>query len=97
MSELTLDEVKSHLEIYHGDDDSKLSGFITAAETWVGEYLNTDLGVAYPDGWPAPVRTGALMMAGYFFRTREGGDHTGGEVQVPMAVRVVLAPYRVFA
>jgi uncharacterized phage protein (predicted DNA packaging) len=91
---IALDEVKEFCRISGNDDDALLGGLTATAEAMVQAYLNRDLDMEFPGNWPAPCSTAALFLVADIYDNR---DAAPGEVVLPPRVRMLLAPYRVFA
>lgn len=95
---------KSHLRIFHTDDDATIGLYVDAAESIVAEYLDRIVvpsGEALPDDPYAMHSTPAiaaaiLLLVGDFYENREADPDATGDAVLPNAVRSLLAPWRVW-
>ena len=89
---VSLDEMKRHCRVDHGDEDAIMASYLDAATASVGEYLNA----AEPlDIYaPAPVKSAILLMAAGLYAQREDiGDR---QLYTNDTFARLLAPYRVY-
>ena len=85
---LTIEETKLHLRVDQDDEDGLILALITAAETAILDYLNTE---ELPDA--APVHAAALMLVGALYENREAV--TDRPLVDNKLYDRLLAPYRV--
>jgi uncharacterized phage protein (predicted DNA packaging) len=102
---ITLDDVKRHLRVDYADDDVLIAGYLAAAEDVIGNYLDRKLyaeGATVPDDdpdgivLPSAVRSAIYLLTGHLFENRESVVIGKTAIDLPMAVRFLLAPYRVW-
>ncbi len=93
MSILQLEDAKSHLKVFHSEDDVELQGFLDAAEGLVARYIRCDLLVDFPEGLPPGIRLAVLTLVARFDADREALEMDG----LPDMVKIVLADFRVFS
>lgn len=89
---IDLAQVKEFCRVSHADDDATLTVLAEAAEAMVLAHLRTDLVGA----WPSPCTTAVLLMVSDFYDDRSAPGAAAGEAVLPLKVRALLAPYRVF-
>lgn len=94
MTALTLSEVKLHLRVDSGAEDSLIQQYMAAAHDQVEQFLGRavpwDVTTEAPEGvYPAAVRNGELLIIGDFYRNREVNSEKGS------ALYQLLFPYRV--
>jgi uncharacterized phage protein (predicted DNA packaging) len=102
---IALDDVKKHLRVDYADDDALITGYLAASEDVIANYLDRNLyaeGAAVPDGdadgivMPPAVRSAIYLLTGHLFENRESVVIGKTAIDLPMAVRFLLAPYRVW-
>ena len=103
MALLELDTVKSHLRVFHDDEDSQIEIYMAAAESIVTEYLDREVVAtgetpALPDGIAAgpAIVAAILLVTADLYENREPDMSAQGEVVLPRHVRALLAPWRVW-
>lgn len=89
---VTVPELKAQLNIDHDLDDALLSHQIEAAEAHVASFI----GASLPDPLPAAIRQAVLMLAAYWYETRETAQAGGAPFVVPFGVHDLLQPHRVW-
>lgn len=70
-----LPKVKANLILSHNEDDSLLTGFITAAVSYAESYQHKPEGT-YTDALPPTTEQAVIMLASHFYESRDGS--TGG-------------------
>lgn len=102
MALVSLDRVKSHLRVFHTDDDAQIELYSAAAEAIVLEYL--DRQVVDDDDEPegdgikvtAAIVAAILLVTSDLYEFRETDPKATGDAMLPKSVRALLAPYRVW-
>jgi uncharacterized phage protein (predicted DNA packaging) len=97
-----IDLVKKHLRVDFDDDDTEIAAYQAAAESIITETLDRAVfvGTAPEDAdgtaleLPAPVTAAILLMTGHLYKNRESVGEAQSEI--PMTVKYLLAPYRVW-
>ena len=86
---VTVEEVKNHLRIQHGEEDDLITGFIVQAQAVAEDYCR----VQFSDPAPEPVRLAVLLMVSHYYENRDNPDR---QVYVTMRVAFenLLYPYR---
>lgn len=88
-SQTPISLLKSQLNLDHGLDDDLLAHKLTAAETWVSNYI----GSAF-DKDNAAQTEAALQLAAYWYEQREAASFGSGVKPVPFGVRDLLESYK---
>jgi len=89
---VTVPELKAQLNLDHDLDDALLSHQIEAAEAHVASFIGSPL----TDPLPAAIRQAVLMLAAYWYETRETAQAGGAPFAVPFGVHDLLQPHRVW-
>lgn len=98
-----LETVKKHLRVFHDDEDAEIGIYRDAAESIIAEYLDRE--VVANDATPtaedgiaaAPAIVSAiLLVTGDLYEVREPDPKATGDAVLPRAVRMLLAPWRVW-
>lgn len=93
MEIVTLDELKTHLRIEHGEEDDYLAMLLLVAKASAEDFCRTD----FPDdegNTPEPVRLALLLHTSFYYANREGSD--GASFRAMMqAFQALLWPYRI--
>ena len=89
---VTVPELKAQLNIDHDLDDALLSHQIDAAVSHVASFIGAPL----TDPLPAAIRQAVLMLAAYWYETREAAQAGGAPYAVPFGVHDLLQPHRVW-
>ncbi|PYF06737.1 putative phage protein (predicted DNA packaging)/uncharacterized phiE125 gp8 family phage protein [Rhodobacter viridis] len=92
MPSVTVPELKAQLNLDHDLDDALLSHQIEAAEAHVASFIGSPL----TDPLPAAIRQAVLMLAAYWYETRETAQAGGAPYAVPFGVHDLLQPHRVW-
>ena len=72
---ITLDQLKSHLNVTISDDDALLTAKLATAKAYIAGFLATDVDVDGEDT-PAPVNESVLKLAGWLYENREATDQS---------------------
>jgi hypothetical protein len=103
MAILDLDTVKKHLRVFHSDEDAEIGLYRDAAESIITEYLDREVvavgaAPAQPDGVTATpaIISAILLVTGDLYEVREPDPDAKGDAVLPRAVRMLLAPWRVW-
>lgn len=99
-----IDLVKKHLRVDFDDDDMEIAAYQAAAENIVAETLDRSVFVSPEvaptddDGTaielPAAVTAAILLMTGHLYKNRESVGEA--QVELPMTIKYLLAPYRIW-
>lgn len=103
MAIVDLETVKKHLRVFHSDEDAEIGLYRDAAESIIAEYLDREVVAAgetptTTDGivvTPAIV-SAILLLTGDLYEVREPDPKATGDAVLPRAVRMLLAPWRVW-
>ncbi|SOC23152.1 head-tail connector protein [Rhodobacter maris] len=90
MSSVTLPELKAQLNLDHDLDDALLSHLIDAAEAYAASFT----GARLPDPLPATIRQAVLMLAAFWYETREAALSGTAPASVPFGVHELLQAHR---
>lgn len=101
---LDLALVKGHLRVLGDDEDAQIALYQAAAESAVVEYLDRVVQAAEPlppDDDKAMVVTpdiqhAILLLVGELYAVREPDPKEAGEAVLPVGIRRLLAPHRVW-
>ena len=91
-----LEKVKANLILTHSADDELLEGYITAAVSWAGGYLQVAVGDSSERALPAATEQAVIMLASHFYESRDGStggffaDNTNAAQQVWNTVNLLL-------
>lgn len=86
---VTVDEVKKHLRIDYGEEDTYLEGLIKQAQAVAEDYCR----VQFSDPAPEPVRLAILLFVSHYYENRDVPDRTVyGTMRI--AFENLLYPYR---
>ncbi len=98
-----LETVKKHLRVFHPDEDAEIGIYRDAAESIITEYLDREVVAvgATPtadDGIAASasIVSAILLVTGDLYEVREPDPKATGDAVLPRAVRMLLAPWRVW-
>jgi len=98
-----LDTIKKHLRVFHDDEDAEIGIYRDAAESIVTQYLDREVvavGVTptATDGIEATpaIVSAILLVTGDLYEVREPDPDAKGNAVLPRAVRMLLAPWRVW-
>jgi ABC-type Fe3+ transport system permease subunit len=94
---LTTDEIRDFCKLETHDDDLIAEQLGEAAENLVQKYLRRDMQVDFPTAWPAPCKVAALIICLALYDDRSASFESTGAAVLPLKVRALLAPYRVFS
>lgn len=98
-----LETVKKHLRVFHDDEDAEIELYRDAAESIITEYLDRE--VIATGGTPvaddgivasASIVSAILLVTGDLYEAREPDPKATGDAVLPRAVRMLLAPWRVW-
>lgn len=97
-----IDLVKKHLRVDFDDDDTEIAAYQAAAENvitqtldravYVGTAPTSDDGTAIE--LPAAVTAAVLLMTGHLYKNRESVGEA--QAELPMTIKYLLAPYRIW-
>ena len=98
-----LETVKKHIRVFHSDEDAEIEIYRDAAESIITEYLDREV-VAIgetptaADGIAASpaIVSAILLVAGDLYEVREPDPKAAGDAVLPRAVRMLLAPWRIW-
>lgn len=92
-----LEELKLKLRIDHEEHDPLLRRLIESAEEQVALDTNRSREnlMGFPGGYPAPVRTAVLMLAGHWYE-ENGVLIDGNRRESPLGYERIINKYRVF-
>ncbi|MBY6138531.1 head-tail connector protein [Leisingera daeponensis] len=95
MTQISAADMKLHLSIPAADsgNDGLIEGYIGAAESFVARHLRRDMEVDFPGGWPPDALQAVRLLVADWYENREPVT-SGGQVELPMGVRMLLAPLR---
>lgn len=95
MTQISAADMKLHLSVPAGDtgNDGLIDGYIGAAESFVARHLRRDMGADFPDGWPPEALQAVRLLVADWYENREPVA-SGGRVELPMGVKMLLAPLR---
>ncbi|MER9586538.1 head-tail connector protein [Mesorhizobium sp. M0276] len=89
---VSLDLLKSQMNLTGNDDDALLTHKIAAAEQWISDQIGKDL--ADIDPLPATLTEAVLQLAAAWYEQREAVLIGIGANEVPFGVRDLIRPYR---
>ena len=89
---VTLEELKAHLRIEHGDEDTHLSLLLRAAQGAAEDFCRVD-SFENDGGLPEPVRLAILLHTSHFSANRENGQVISYQAMT-QAFHALLWPYR---
>lgn len=98
-----LETVKKHLRVMHTDEDAEIELYRDAAESIITEYLDREVVAdgetpTAEDGIEATasIVSAILLVTGDLYEVREPDPDAKGDAVLPRAVRMLLAPWRVW-
>lgn len=98
-----LETVKKHLRVFHEDEDVEIGLYRDAAESIVTQHLDREVVAAGEtptdaDGIAATpaIVSAILLVTGDLYEVREPDPKATGDAVLPRAVRMLLAPWRVW-
>lgn len=98
-----LETVKKHLRVFHDDEDTEIGLYRDAAESMVTQHLDREVVAAgetptVTDGVAATpaIVSAILLVTGELYEEREPDTKATGDAVLPRAVRMLLAPWRVW-
>ena len=94
MPAITVDDLKTHLNVTLPDDDTLLASKIEVAEAWVAAYTGLPI-EEYAGEVPPPVLEAIRRLAADLYENREASTEAR-LTEVPFGVTGLLAPYRVW-
>lgn len=91
---ITVDDLRTHLNLDSAIDDALLADKIAAAEAWVLQF--TGLVVDADNPAPEPVKEAVRQFAAHLYTNREAvfADAGAKAILLPLGVGDLLAPYR---
>lgn len=103
MTILTLEDAKDHMRVTIDDDDTLIEAKISAAETWIGQYLGAPLasylaGTGESAALPDPLLEATRQLVGFFYDNREAAvvGNTITVTAMTPGFYDLLAPYRCY-
>lgn len=110
MAIVDLDTLKKHLRVLHDDEDAEIEIYGAAAEAVVIEHLDRIVVAAHvalpvegepgydPDAITATptIVAAILLVTGDLYEVREPDPKLVGNAVLPRAVRMLLAPWRIW-
>ena len=103
MAIVDLETVKRHLRVFHSDEDIEIGLYRDAAESIIAEHLDREVVPAdetpsADDGIAATpaIVSAILLVTGDLYEVREPDPESKGDAVLPRAVRMLLAPWRVW-
>ncbi|NTA48151.1 phage gp6-like head-tail connector protein [Agrobacterium tumefaciens] len=103
MAIVDLETVKKHLRVFHEDEDTEIGLYRDAAESIVTQHLDREVVAAgetptAADGIAATpaIVSAILLVTGDLYEVREPDPNAAGDAVLPRAVRMLLAPWRVW-
>lgn len=103
MAIVDLETVKKHLRVFHEDEDVEIGLYRDAAESIITEYLDREVVAdgetpTDEDGIEATasIVSAILLVTGDLYEVREPDPDAKGDAVLPRAVRMLLAPWRVW-
>jgi uncharacterized phage protein (predicted DNA packaging) len=93
---LDLATLKEQCNVTFDDDDAVLTRCLNAAQAHFVRLLGFDLDDAdeFPDGTPADVEQGVLMLGAHYYENREATLIGVSAMVIPMGVAAIVAEYR---
>jgi uncharacterized phage protein (predicted DNA packaging) len=93
MTDVTLSDLKSHLNITTSDDDALLTSKLAAAQAWILSFT----GVADP--MPEPLNEAVRQLAAHFYENREATIADAGVTPyaMPFSIMEMITLYRNWA
>lgn len=94
--QVSLDDLKQHLNLDGDADDALLTSKIAAAEAYVDAFLDVKLDEYEADSLPvpAPIIAAIMMVAAHLYENREATlVGVNGQI-LPLGVHELLSPYR---
>lgn len=89
MTGITLELVKQHMRIDHGDEDALIMLYIEAAEQYVANYIGKPLAPL-----PADLKLAILRLAAFYFEVRGIATFGPSSQIAPQNVAAILDSYR---
>jgi len=90
MPAISVEELKSQLNIEHDQDDALLTSKLAAAEAYVASYI----GEPIPNPCPAAIKQAVLMLAAFWYAVREAATIGGNAYAIPFGVHDLLQPHK---
>lgn len=95
MTILSVEDLKSHLNIEGDGDNLLLTGKIAAAEDWVGKFVGSPLDQFDP--LPDPLKEAVRQMVGHLYENREASIVAVSAELLPLGLYDLMAPYRTWS
>ena len=86
---VTVDEVKTHLRIQHGEEDGYLESLIKQAQATAEDYCR----VQFSEPAPEPVHLAVLLFVSHYYENRDNPDRVM-YATMRVAFENLLYPYR---
>jgi hypothetical protein len=97
---VSLEQAKAHLNVTITNDDTLINGQIAAGQAFLGQLLGVpiDDDTKFPDGTPADLDQALLMLVAHWYAQREAAmvNTAAAAIEVPFAVREIVANYRTY-
>lgn len=87
---VTVDELKAHLRIQHGEEDALLESLLRQAEAAARDFCRADFSADAPE----PVRLAVMLMASHFYEYRDSSDKAAYATMLN-AFHALLYPHRI--
>jgi len=94
MPAVTLDDLKSHLNVTFDSDNDLISGKLAAAKEWVGACTG---GSADAADTPEPVNEAVRQLAAHLYANREATMVGVTAQELPFGFLDLLGPYRAWS
>lgn len=98
MTILSVIDLKEHLNITEGTDDTLIASKIGAAEAWITQFIGVALDDAetFPDGTPEPIKEAIRQLVAHLYENREATLVGISITDVSPGLFDLMAPYRVW-
>lgn len=98
----TIDEIKSHLNLEHNEDDLLLITYASAARDAIENHLNRKIHEdSVPDSdsngivFNNAIKLAILMLVGHWYDNREPVITNGSAYILPLTYQILINPYRI--
>ena len=98
MSVITLDDMKSHLNVTTTDDDTLITAKIAAAEAFITPYvLAATIETDFPSGAPPDLQEAVRQLAAHLYENREASVIGNTPSVLPFGLWDLIGPYRLMS
>ncbi|MGY9046067.1 hypothetical protein P775_14230 [Puniceibacterium antarcticum] len=95
MSQVTLDDIKRHVNAVEFSVDDPLLGDLQAvAEEFVQSYTRRNLDEELPGAWPLACTMAVKMLVALWYDNKRDGVTEGPATEIPFGIRDLLAPHK---